>query len=72
MKIVRDPRIELGDLTSFIAKEKSLTYDQAENLIPAIYFEGGHIHKDDKEEWCKEITDYLKDNNIDHVEVFQD
>lgn len=72
LNIEYDPRIELGELTSFIASVKELTYSEAENLMPAWVFEGGSICDDDTEDWSKEVVADLIRREIDAVEVYQD
>jgi hypothetical protein len=72
--IEQHDRIELGDLTSFISEVKGITYNEAEELIPWMYYEGGCYIRDDQEdeEWCYEVVMHLKDNGIDAIEVYQD
>ena len=72
MKIDRNPRIELGNLVDFIAEEKGVEYFEAEELLPPYIFEGASICDDQKEDWCKEVVQYLKEHEIDAVEVYQD
>lgn len=72
MDIEYNPRIELGNLVSFIAKKKNLDFMEAERLIPGMYFEGCSICDDDESDWCKEVVEYLKENKISVIEVYQD
>lgn len=72
MKIEYNPRIELGSLVNFIAKKKDIDYSEAENLLPSHIFEGSYICDDNTADWCKEVVEYLKENKIDAVEVYQD
>lgn len=65
-------RIELGDLVYFISEAKGLTYDEAERLVPPVYFEGSHICEDNKEDWCKEVVEYLHSIELSAVDVYQD
>ena len=67
-------RVELGDLTRFIAKAKGITYENAENLIPPYYYEGGGIlyegmnHEGD---WYKEVLDEVLKQGYKSVEIYQ-
>ena len=73
LNIEKQERLELGDLVQFIAKTKDIEYQEAERLVPWMYFEGAHICDDQgDEDWCKEVVQYLIDNNIDAVEIYQD
>ena len=72
MEIERKERIELGNLVRYISEKKGINYSEAENLIPAEYFEGCYICDDNEDDWCKEVIEYLKENDIDSVEVYQD
>ena len=72
MKIEYNPRIELNNLVLFIAEKKGIEYSEAEELLPCTYFEGTYICDDNKGDWCKEVVEYLKENKIDSIEVYQD
>lgn len=66
--------IELGDLIAWLAAAKGITYDEMENMTPAIYFEGDYYisDADDEEDWCKEFVSYIIENNIGSVKIYQD
>lgn len=72
MNIEYRPRIELNDLIDFIATEKGIAYNEAEKLLPDVYFEGATICDDYNGDWCKEVVEYLKEKKIVSVEVYQD
>ena len=68
MKVEYNPRIELGSLVEFIAEEKGIEYSEAEALLPPHIFEGSSICDDQKEDWCKEVVEYLNENKIEYLE----
>jgi len=76
LNITYEPRVELGDLVSYIATCKGLSHREAENLVPGVYFEGCHLCDDDYPEgegdWCKEVIKDMKRQGISAVEIWQD
>ncbi len=73
MKIELRHRIELTDLVNFISEKRSISYSEAEKIIPWFFFEGGTISaKYSESDWSKEVVEYLKENNIEVVDVYQD
>ena len=72
MNIEYNPRIDLVDLVFFIASKKEIIYTEAERLLPSRVFEGCYICDDEDDDCFKEVVQYLKENSIDAVEVYQD
>lgn len=68
-------RVELGELVTFIAKVKKLTYGEAEVLLPCHMFETEACicdDWDDMEGWNDEVILWLIDNELDVIYVYQD
>jgi hypothetical protein len=68
-------KVELGELTRYIAHAKGITYAEAERIIPEYVYEGCFLAQEgynSEGEWCQEVRELLKKLHIDRVEVYQD
>jgi hypothetical protein len=70
-------RLEIGDLIRFIAENKALSYKEAESLVPDRFFSNDECwlcvtdHSND-EMWCVEVIEYMKNNSLESILVYQD
>ena len=75
MNIITVNKLDLCDMTGFIAEVKGITYEEAERVIPAVWYEPEmvfHTEHTPDEDWSKELREELKDRGIDRVELYQD